>query len=44
LTLGRSIGRAFGGQQFVLVKPSFLIGGDRPNSWGLELTYRFLAS
>jgi hypothetical protein len=26
----------------VLVKPAILAGSDRPNKWGLELTYRVI--
>lgn len=43
VTLGRNIGPSpFGGNQFVLVKPAILVGSDRPNKWGLELTYRVI--
>lgn len=42
VTLGRVLGPAFGGQQIVLVKPAFVFGGDRPNKWGVELTYRVI--
>lgn len=43
VTLGRDIGPSpFGGNQFVLVKPAILVGSDRPNKWGLELTYRVI--
>jgi hypothetical protein len=43
VTLGRSFGPSpFGGQQFLLLKPAILFGSDRPNNWGLELTYRVI--
>ena len=43
VTLGRNFGPSpFGGNQFVLVKPAILVGSDRPNKWGLELTYRVI--
>ncbi|MCA3180061.1 MAG: hypothetical protein O9345_16520 [Burkholderiaceae bacterium] len=43
VTLGRNLGKSpFGGNHFVLVKPAILVGGDRPNRWGVELTYRVI--
>jgi hypothetical protein len=43
VTLGRNIGPSpFGGNHFVLLKPAILVGGDRPNKWGLELTYKVI--
>jgi len=43
VTLGRNIGPSpIGGNHFVLVKPAILVGGDRPNKWGLELTYKII--
>jgi hypothetical protein len=43
VTLGRNIGASpFGGNHFVLVKPAVLVGGDRPNKWGVELTYKII--
>jgi arylsulfatase len=34
----------FPGNTFVrvLVKPAVLVGGDRPNKWGVELTYKVI--
>lgn len=43
VTLGRNLGKSpFGGNQFVLAKPAVLIGGNRPSSWGLEVTYKVI--
>ena len=43
VTYGRNLGKApFGGNQFVLVKPAAVFGNDRPNRWGLELTYKVI--
>lgn len=43
VTVGRNLGPSpIGGNHFVLVKPAILFGGDRPNKWGLELTYRII--
>lgn len=43
VTLGRNFGKSpFGGNQFVLVKPAAVFGNDRPNRWGLELTYKVI--
>ena len=43
VTLGRNLGKSpFGGNHFVLAKPAVLIGGNRPNNWGLELTYKVI--
>lgn len=43
VTLGRNFGPSpIGGNHFVLVKPAVLIGGNRPNNWGLELIYKVI--
>lgn len=42
VTLGRNLGKAFGGNQFLLLKPAILFGSDRPNKWGVELTYKVI--
>ncbi len=43
VTLGRNLGKSpFGGNQFVLVKPAAVFGNDRPNRWGVELTYKVI--
>jgi hypothetical protein len=43
VTLGRNLGKSpFGGNHFVLVKPAAVFGNDRPNRWGLELTYKVI--
>lgn len=43
VTLGRNIGPSpFGGNHFILVKPLVMMGGDRPNKWGVELIYRVI--
>ena len=42
VTVGRSIGPAFGGNGQVYVKPSILAGDDRPGNWGLEIGFKVL--
>ena len=44
VTLGRNLGKSpfGGGNHFVLAKPAILIGGNRPNSWGVELIYKII--
>jgi hypothetical protein len=43
VTVGRALGKSpIGGNQFVLVKPAVVFGGDRPNNWGVELTYKVI--
>lgn len=43
VTVGRNLGKApFGGNQFILVKPSAVFGNARPNRWGIELTYKVI--
>ncbi len=37
VTFGRVIGKAFGGNQIVFVKPTVFAGANRPANWGLEL-------
>ena len=39
---GRVVGKAFGGNAIVFIKPSVFVGGDRPGSWGLEVGYKVL--
>jgi hypothetical protein len=44
VTYGRNLGKSpFGGNQFILVKPAAVFGNDRPNRWGVELTYKIIA-
>jgi hypothetical protein len=43
VTVGRALGKSpIGGNQFVLVKPAVVFGGDRPNNWGVEVTYKVI--
>jgi len=42
VTAGRVVGKAFGGNAIVFIKPSVFAGGDRPGSWGLEVGYKVL--
>lgn len=42
ITYGRVIGKAFGGNAIVLVKPSAFAGNDRPGDWGIEVGYKIV--
>lgn len=42
VTAGRVVGKAFGGNAILFVKPSVFVGSDRPGSWGLEVGYKVL--
>lgn len=42
VTYGRVIGKAFGGNAIVTVKPSIFAGGDRPSKWGIEVGYKII--
>ncbi|MCV2359330.1 hypothetical protein LNV08_10135 [Paucibacter sp. TC2R-5] len=42
VTMGRVIGKAFGGNSIVFVKPSAFAGADRPGDWGVELGYKLI--
>jgi hypothetical protein len=42
VTVGKGVGKAFGGNAQILVKPTLFAGGDRPAKWGLEVGYRVL--
>lgn len=42
VTLGHAVGKAFGGNQLVFVKPSVFAGADRPADWGLEVGYKLI--
>lgn len=42
ITIGRVVGKAFGGNQVVFVKPTVFAGGDRPADWGLEVGYKII--
>lgn len=42
VTAGRVVGKAFGGNAIVFIKPSAFAGSDRPGSWGLEVGYKVL--
>ncbi len=41
-TVGRAVGPAFGGSAQIFIKPSVLIGADRPGDWGIEVGYKVL--
>ena len=40
VTVGRAIGQAFGGTSIVFIKPSILVGNDRPGDWGVEVGFK----
>ncbi len=42
VTAGRVVGKAFGGNAIIFIKPSVFAGSDRPGSWGLEVGYKVL--
>lgn len=42
VTAGRVVGKAFGGNAIVFIKPSAFVGSGRPGSWGLEVGYKVL--
>ncbi len=42
ITYGRVVGKAFGGNAIVTIKPTAFVGGDRPGKWGLELGYKVI--
>lgn len=42
VTAGRVVGKAFGGNAILFIKPSVFVGSDRPGSWGLEVGYKVL--
>lgn len=42
VTLGRSIGPAFGGNSQVFIKPTIFAGGERPGNWGIEVGYKVI--
>jgi hypothetical protein len=42
VTFGQSIGKMLGGTGQVFVKPSILIGSDRPADWGLQVGFKVL--
>lgn len=42
VTVGRSIGPAFGGNSQIYIKPSVLFGGDRPGKWGIQVGYKVI--
>lgn len=41
-TIGRAVGRAFGGNAQVFVKPTVFAGADRPGDWSIELGFKVL--
>lgn len=42
VTYGRVVGKAFGGNAIVTIKPTVFAGSDRPGNWGLELGYKVI--
>lgn len=40
VTVGRSVGSAFGGNAQLFVKPTAFAGSDRPGKWGVEVGYK----
>lgn len=42
ITVGRVVGKAFGGVAQVYVKPTALLGSERPGDWSLELGFKVL--
>lgn len=42
VTAGRTIGKAFGGNSQVYVKPTVFAGGERPGDWSIEVGYKVL--
>jgi hypothetical protein len=42
VTAGRVVGKAFGGNAILFVKPSAFVGGDRPGDWGMEVGFKVL--
>ncbi len=42
VTAGRVVGKAFGGNAIVFVKPAVFVGGDRPSKWGMEVGVKVL--
>ena len=42
VTLGRSLGPAFGGNAQVYIKPTIFAGGERPANWGIEVGYKVI--
>jgi len=42
VTFGRVIGKAFGGNSILTVKPTVFAGGERPGNWGLEVGWKLI--
>lgn len=42
ITLGRPLGKAFGGDSQVFIKPQVLAGGDRPARWSVQVGYKVI--
>lgn len=40
VTVGRSVGSAFGGNAQLFVKPTAFAGSERPGKWGVEVGYK----
>lgn len=42
ITFGSSIGRAWGGNAQLFIKPTWFAGGERPARWGMKLGYKVI--
>lgn len=42
VTFGQSIGKTFGGTGQIFVKPSILVGANRPANWGAQIGFKVL--
>jgi hypothetical protein len=42
VTVGRVLGPMMGGNGIVTLKPTLLVGGDRPAKWGVEASFKVL--
>jgi hypothetical protein len=42
VSVGRSLGPAFGGNSVISIKPTVFAGGDRPGKWGVEIAYKVI--
>jgi hypothetical protein len=40
VTLGRSVGKMFGGIGQFTLKPTILVGGDRGANWGMQAGFK----
>lgn len=42
ITFGRMLGKVFGGDSQVYIKPQVLAGGERPSDWSFQVGYKIL--